>query len=290
MKRILIVALSATIASSAFGVNLYSNQSSNVNVAALNFSTTTRSGVTAAAGTMWSEVQANGAGVQLESNTTAGVSVAFNGTSTTTGFRVADDFTVSGAGWNVSGIAVFAYQTGATANPFTGGNLNIWSARPGDSGAVIIGTATWSNSVDQLQLDANTVGIGNRIFNTNSPAPGSAPGTTRRIWQNNFTLSQTLAAGTYWIDYQLVTASGVAFAPNTTHQDVRGVAGANARQFSLATSTWTDLIDTGNPATAPDVAQDMPFIISGEAVPEPMTMGVLALGAAALAARKRRKS
>jgi hypothetical protein len=82
----------------------------------------------------------------------------------------------------------------------------------------------------------------------------------------------------------------VAFAPSTTHQDVRGITGANARQFSLGTGLWTDVIDTGNPSTAADVAQDMPFIISGEAVPEPMTMGVLALGAAALAARKRRKS
>ncbi|MBA4292410.1 hypothetical protein C0431_05520 [bacterium] len=286
MKRILIVALSATIASSAFGVNLYSNQSSNVNVAALNFSTTTRSGVTAAAGSMWSEVQANGSGVQTESNTNAGSSVHL--VAPGPNFRLADDFTVSGAGWNVTGIAVFAYQTGSTSNPVTGGNMNLWSGRPGETSSVIIGTATWSNATDQLQLDANTVGIGNRIFNTNSPAPGSAPGTTRRIWQSNFTLNQTLAAGTYWIDYQLTTTAGSLFAPTTTHQDVRGISGANARQ--LTTTGWVDVIDGGNPAAAPDVAQDMPFIISGEAVPEPMTMGVLALGAAALAARKRRKS
>ncbi|ARU40398.1 hypothetical protein CCB80_04280 [Armatimonadetes bacterium Uphvl-Ar1] len=290
MKRILIVALSATIASSAFGVNLYSNQSSNVNVAALNFSTTTRSGVTAGSGTMWSEVQANGAGVQLESNTTAGFGMLTGVAGPpATGNRLADDFTVGGLGWNVTGLAVFAYSTGATANPFTGGTLNIWSGRPGDANSTIVTTGTWFNSTDQLQLDANTVGVGNRIFNTNSPAPGSAPGTTRRIWQNNFTLAVTLNPGTYWMDFSLTAASG--FAPSTTHQDVRGVVGANGRQRTNSTGVWADMIDTGNPATAADVAQEVPFIVSGtEVVPEPMTMGVLALGAAALAARKRRKS
>jgi len=290
MKKLLITAMMVTAASSSFAINLYSNQSTNANIAALNYQSLTRSGVAAAPGTMWSEVQANGAGPQLESNTSAGASVAFNGTSTTAGFRLADDFTVGGNGWDVTGIAVFAYQTGAVANPFTGGNMNIWSGRPGDVGSTILFGASWTNATDQVQFTDTTFGVANRIFSTDSPAPGTVPGTTRRIWQNNFSLTQTLGAGTYWVDYQLVTANGSAFAPNTTHQNVRGVSGANARQFNLATGLWVDVLDTGNPAAAADIAQDMPFIISGtEAVPEPATMLVLA-GLAAAAARRRKSS
>jgi hypothetical protein len=284
MKKLMLTTVMVSIVSSSFAVNLYSNQSSDVNVAALNFRTTTRSGVTSGAGAMWSEVQANGAGVQTESNTNAGSTV---GGAAGNLFRIADDFTVGGLGWDVTGIAVFAYQTGSTANPFTGGSMNVWSGRPGDANSSILFTANWMNSVNQLQLDANTVGLGHRIFNTDSPAPGSAPGLTRVIWQNNFSLTQTLAAGTYWIDYALVTATGTTFAPTTTHQDVRGVLGANARQFNG--TTWGDIIDTGNPIAAVDVAQDMPFIISGtEVVPEPATMSVLALAALAATARRKR--
>ena len=51
-------------------------------------------------------------------------------------------------------------------------------------------------------------------------------------------------------------------APPSTVAGVRTVAGYNAQQHDLTANTWTALIDGGNPASAPDVAMDMPFRIN----------------------------
>jgi hypothetical protein len=275
LKRSLILALLAIGVSSAFAQNLYSNQSSNVNVAQLNAVATSGSGVAAPTGGYWSECQTDGSGF---ANTSAGYTII--GPT----FRIADDFTVGAGGWAVTGLKVYAYQTGSTGNPYTGGNLNIWNGRPGDAGMSIIGTGTWTGGTDSIRINAGgTMGNIFRIFNTTTPPPGTAPGTTRRLWEQTFSLSMNLAAGTYWVDYQL-TGPASGFAPTSTHQGLRGPAGANARQF---TGSWVDITDTGNPVGGPAVAQDMPFIITGT-VPEPGTMAVLGIGALALLRRRKK--
>src|SRR5690606_18362781 len=104
---------------------------------------------------------------------------------------------VTGGGWNVSSFSVYAYQTGATANPFSGGTMNIWSAGGPNGGGSIVGTATYASATDTF---ATQLGNGNvyRIFNSN---PGtSAVGTTRKVWEATFNTTLNLAAGTYWID------------------------------------------------------------------------------------------
>jgi len=276
LKRSFVLALLAVGVSSAFAQNLYSNQSSNVNVAQLNAVTVSGNGVTAPTAGFWSECQTDGSGF---ANTNAGYTIV--GPT----FRLADDFTVTGANWNVTGLLVYAYQTGSTGLPFTGGNLNIWNGRPGDTGASIIGTGAWTGGTDVIRTSpSGATGNVFRIFNTTTPPPGTAPGTTRRVWQNSFSLSMNLSAGTYWIDYQLTASAG--FAPGTTHQNLRGVAGANARQFTG--TAWTDVVDAGNPAGGTTVAQDIPFIVQGAPVPEPATMAVLGVGALAMLRRRRK--
>jgi len=194
LKKSLTLAFLAIGVSSAFAQSLYSNQSSNVNVAQLNAVGTTGSGVNAAAGAFWSECQTDGSGF---ANTNAGYTVI--GPT----FRLADDFTVTGASWNVTGLSVYAYQTGSTGLPFTGGSLNIWNGNPSLAASAIIGTGTWTGGTDVIRVNAaGTTGNIFRVFNTTVPPPGTPPGTTRRIWENNFSLSMTLAAGTYWIDYK----------------------------------------------------------------------------------------
>lgn len=225
MRAISIAAL-ATLAVGALAQNLYSNQSSDVNVPQLEAVTTTRSGVAAAPGARWSEVQANGAGVQPESNTAGGFSVHNNGT---TNFRLADDFSVTGPGWNVTGFKFYAYQTGSApgASPILGGNLNIWSGRPEDDGTVLVGTGSFSSVTNTIAWAGGGSGLVHRIFNTDSPAPGTAPDTTRIIREVEFSYSGVLGPGTYWVDVQLLSASGTSlFAPSTTHLNSRGVAGA----------------------------------------------------------------
>src|SRR5687768_3388187 len=141
LKRLSILAGAVALSASALPQALYSNQSTNAGIAALNAQLLTRSGVTAGTGAMWSEVQANGSGVQPESNTSAGFTGSVSGT---TGiFRLADDFTITGTdSWNITGFRTYGYNTGTALgfNPISGGTLNIWNAAPNATGAAIIGT------------------------------------------------------------------------------------------------------------------------------------------------------
>lgn len=236
---------------------------------------TTLSGVAAPAGFVWSEV-ANDS--PTTSNTSAGSTVSVSGT--TGAFRLADDFTIpAGENWTVNGFTTYGYQTGSapTATPITGGTLNIWNGRPGDVGSSIIGTATFG-----AMSNTNVF----RTFNSVAPPPGSAPGTTRLVRQVDWNVAGgiNLGAGTYWIDYQY-TGSGTFFNPTVTIPGVRTIAGWNARQL-VTTGLWADALDTGNPASIPDVAQDFPFLVNG--VPPPGTLAMLGLGA--LVAGRRRRS
>lgn len=234
-------------------------------------------GVAAPAGTQWSEL--------FTGNTAAGATVSPSGT--TGAFRLADDFTLPAAA-QLTSVTAFAYMTGSTdAQLFSVGNIRIWSGRPGDVGSTIVFGDTTTDRVASGGL-TNLY----RIFSTDNSTVGgtnNVPGTTRRIKTAVFDVGGlNLAAGTYWVDYQItsaVSATGSVFHPYVTLTDNRGKPGANARQF--VTTGWQDLTDDGNPATLPDIAQDISFQVEG-VIPEPASLGFLALGAAGLAFRRRR--
>ncbi|MFN0130974.1 MAG: hypothetical protein ACKVW3_00325 [Phycisphaerales bacterium] len=217
---------------------------------------TTTSGVAAPAGTTWSEVQDDGS--TTCSNTVAGFSCGIVGASL---FRVADDFTVpAGQSWTINRICIYAYQTGSlTSTPvFTAANIQIWNGRPGDAGASVIFGDTTTNRLASQAFDNMW-----RVFNTQTPAPGTAPGTTRGIRKLELTVGTTLAAGTYWIDWQTsIGGASAHFHPCTTFSEMRGMPGANARQF---TTLWVDMADTGNPANcgASPVLQESTFQVKG---------------------------
>ncbi len=240
----------ATSVPSTVGGYLYDN-------APLPTGTMTESGVAAPAGTQWSELQ-HDTGNTTESNTTLGTSCSLT---TATSFRCADDFTVpAGQTWTVDQVVTFAYQTGfsGSTSPILSATLQIWSGRPGDSGSSIIFGDTTTN-----RLATSTDALIYRTGGTVVPAPAT-PGTTRKVWQNNITVSpaQVLSAGTYWIDFQTaIAANGAHFAPPATVVGSRTQPGWNARQ--LTGTGWVDALDTGNPAAAPDVNVDFPFKLVG---------------------------
>ncbi|MEK9138589.1 MAG: hypothetical protein AAB393_15810, partial [Bacteroidota bacterium] len=215
-------------------------------------------GTVAPAGTTWSEVQ-NPAGDTTQSNTVAGFS---GGITTTTRFRLADNFVVpAGQSWRIDSVWTYAYQTGSTPSisPFIALNAQIWNGRPGDPGAVVVAGDTLN------RLTTSVFSTYYRIFNSRYPPPGSVPGTTRPMFRNTANMGGvTLGPGTYWLDWQTqITASGAHFAPTVTIVGRRGNAAWNGRQ---RTGTgWIDAVDAGNPAAAPDSAQDFPFQFHGEA-------------------------
>ena len=190
--------------------------------------------------------------------------------------RVADDFTVTdAAGWTISNIRFFAYQTGGStaATSFTGLQLNVWNGRPGDGGSSIV-----AGGMFNVALNSS-----NSTFSGIYRVSSTATATDRPIYQNDAAMSLTLGPGTYWLDWQTTgsLASGP-WAPAVTIAGQNTVPGANARQFLGTTLAWQDLTDGGTL-----LPSAMPFEITYVLAPTP---GAAALfGVAGLAGMRRRR-
>jgi hypothetical protein len=221
---------------------------------------TSNNGTVAPAGYTWSEVQ-NDTGNATESNGTTGVGAMYNN-ALTTSLKISDDFTVPvGQTWNITSFDFFGYQTGyvGVTIPIDALRVEIWNGDPSVAGsAVVFGNMTanvlnTANSVDALMY---------RTPNTLVPT-SIVPGTTRKIWKFNADATVSLPTGTYWVVYQVHAANDASvFFPASVVSGARTQAGWNAQQKNELTSTWTILLDGGNPAASPDVAVDFPFQIN----------------------------
>ena len=222
-------------------------------------------GTTAANGTMapasysWSETQAY-AGNTTEANSSFGFGGIYN-TALTTDIRLADDFTVpAGQTWNIVNFAFFCYQTSyaGTVPPIDALRIQIFNGDPSAGGTLIAGNMT-SNIYDSANSGEALM---YRISNTLVPVTG-VTGTSRKIWKVRAAISTSLTAGTYWIVYQGHAINDASFfMVPVTLPNTRASATANAKQFTATTATWANVLDAGNPTTAPDVVQDMSFIIN----------------------------
>ena len=227
------------------------------NNGAISTGTMSKSGVVAPTNYQWSECQ-NDTGNTTETNTSNGYNASVNG------FHLADNFTVpAGQNWRISSISVWGFFQGWTASqsPFSGGFLRIWNGRPGDVGSTVVFGDTTTNRL-LSSTEANIYAINNSSI----PAPGTTPVTTRRLWENKLSVSPTftLGEGTYWIEFATTTfANANHFYRNVISLNNRTQAGWNARQFTVSTNAWTNILDNGNPASAPDVPQDIAFKVNG---------------------------
>jgi hypothetical protein len=220
---------------------------------------TAKSGAAAPAGTTWSEVQ-NDAGNLTVANTTAG----FRALVTTD--RIADDFVVpSGQTWTITSIRFFGYQTGSTTtSTFTGLTFRILNGPP-PTGTVVFGDMTTNR--------LSTTGFSNiyRTFNTVVPAVcggATTPAATNRpiMELNADGLNIVLPAGTYWLDWSY-TGTGVSgpWCPLTTVVDTRTAnPAANALQSVNIGATYVAVTDAGQGCAPTPIAQDYPFIITGD--------------------------
>jgi hypothetical protein len=225
--------------------------------------TVTSSGVASQAGAAWSEVPADATGANAIAGYAGGISEAAGG------FRFADDFVVpENARWRIDKVVFFAYHTSPTGTqllPFTGMNMRVTRGAASDPASATVYGDTSTN-----RLTSATPTNCFRVFNTVVGPFPAAPEYTRNIVRIEVsTPGLSLVSGTYWLDWQYADAVPVAevFAPPVTHPGMRGVDGANAVQYrplSLAGGgVWIPLVDPGKPASAPDVAQDLPFLVIG---------------------------
>lgn len=206
------------------------------------------------------------AGADLSQLETTPVENIFGfGAQTTSNNVMADDFTVGAGGWNITGLTFYTYQTGATAPSIT----SVSYAIDGDLTSTAV-TAAASISVSFTNIY--------RVTSTDTA------GSTRRIQRVDVNgLNINLAAGTYYLKWNFAgtLASGPWAPPLPTSNAVYG---KNAQQ-SLAAAAFAPVFVDGT-TTGGDAA----FMIHGQAVPEPATMSLLAVAAAGVAARRRKKS
>lgn len=189
-----------------------------------------------------------------------------------TGFRVADDFTISSPSEQLGVIRFYAYQTGSTStSTFTGATLQILNGMPGSGASVIYGDAT----TNVLSATGFT-----NIYRT---APTDNISTNRPIMFIDIDLGGfNLTAGTYWLDWGLQGTLGSGpWAPPVSDPITFPVGNA----LQLNAGNWANLLDS-----AANVQVALPFIINSQSqsiVPEPSTLTLL-LGGLCLLMRRRR--
>jgi len=172
---------------------------------------------------------------------------------------MADDFTVGPGGFNMTGISVFTYVTGASAPTVTSLSYAIAAAPTIQTGltTVVPTSVTMTN-----------------IYRVNVGDTGSTGG-IRNIQRVFYSTAGFLAAGTHYLSF---SDTGNFTPPLPTSLAVYG---KNAMQ-SLANGAFAPVVN--GPGGA-----DMAFIIHGTAVPEPATMAALGLGVAAVLRRRAKK-
>jgi Secretion system C-terminal sorting domain len=191
-------------------------------------------------GYTWSEMESPSA--------TIGFPVFYNN-AVTSDYSIADDFVVpTGQTWVLTNVNFYGYQTnyGGTTPPIDAVRVRIWNGDPSTGTATIVYGDMTTNVY-------NAAGSGEefvyRVFNVS--------GTTRRVWRFNTTVSTSLTAGTYWIEFQVHAANDSSvFIPPVTIIGTPSDPSWNAKQ--RINTTWAALIDTGNSSN-----KALPFQILG---------------------------
>ena len=185
--------------------------------------------------------------------------------------RIADNFTVSGPGWNLDSVRVFAYQTGATSPTLTSVRLELFNGSPAAGGTSLgsVSVAAGAGSlVAYRQTNTGTSDTTRRIFSYDVSIDGLAA-------------ANNLAPGTYWLAVSGVgsLASGP-WAPPVAPR--AGAPDLNAVQATTTAgvTTYATIDDGGSPVA-------LPFVLNGTLVPEPASLSVLALGGLAMLRRRR---
>ncbi len=205
-------------------------------------------------------VDANGLSILTAPNTTFGLGVQVSA-----GNSVADDFTVTGGGWNVESVSLYAYQTNATAFGFTSAT---WSIVSGSANGAVVASGSVTPGNGGLE--------GYRVTST------TLTSTARGIYELQLDIPDiNLAAGTYWLRWSLVGDSLFSgpWQPLTADNEV-----GNLEQ-SIGNGAFAPWADAGS-----GLGAEAPFALHGSVVPEPGTYALMLAGLAGIAGWTRRRA
>jgi hypothetical protein len=194
------------------------------------------------------------------------------GSNTAGGLGVADNFSVTGGGWNVQSLDFFSYQTGAVGFTLTNATWSIVSGDVNTGTVVASGTTTLTNQ-----------GLmGYRVLDT------AVTDTNRAIYRVNADIADvTLAAGSYYLAWSLAGtgASGPWVPP------VLGATGNAFQKTNASAGVFNPLIEAGT-----GLSPELPFVINGTmmgmpngGVPEPSTWFMMIAGFGLVGGAMRRR-
>ncbi|MDX9907638.1 MAG: hypothetical protein RBS55_13710, partial [Bacteroidales bacterium] len=188
-----------------------------------------------------------GADVSVLQSTSLGMSTLGFGHQFSLGYKIADDFTVTDpGGWNIAGIAFYAYQTNSpSTSNFTAVYFAIYDGDPMLPGSNIV----YGDFVTNRMTSTGFTGI-YRVTETTLTA------NNRPIMVNHCEFNLTLGPGTYWLVWQSDASDtyGFEWAPPIT---ITGqMATGNGLQYTTA---WGGAYDSGTLTHQ----QGFPFVIFG---------------------------
>ena len=183
----------------------------------------------------------------------------------TSSISLADDFKVTGAGWNVESLSFFAYQTSAVGFTFTNASWSLVAGTDVNTGTVVASgtTAVTSGGITAYRVTSTTL-----------------TSTARAVYRINVDIPDvTLAAGSYWVTWALAgTSASGPFVPPTIATSGNGSQNTGSGYFTVS--------DTGSL-----VSSELPFAINGTvvAVPEPSSLALLLAGGLTIGGAVRRR-
>ncbi len=183
---------------------------------------------------------------------------------------VADNFSIVGAGWNISSLDFYSYQTGSVGFTFTSATWSIVSGNDVNTGVVV---ASGTTAVTDGGL------LGYRVTNT------TLTNTQRPIYRLNADVADfSLGAGDYFLTWSL--AGNIASGPWVPPVD--GSLGAGNGLQATTGGSFNTLVEAGS-----GLSVELPFSINGAvagAVPEPATWAMMIGGLGLVGASMRRRS
>jgi hypothetical protein len=192
-----------------------------------------------------------GADLSAAQDTTVGLTTRGLNHSLAGGYRVADDFTVDGLGWQLDSIDFFAYQGSSTGttSPITAVNYQIWDGVPDDPGSTVV---CGDNVTNRLTFTTWT-GMYRALLS-------DAGDCTRPVMVDTTDATGcVLAPGTYWLDWQTDGDAALTgpWQPPVSVLDQNPLGNA----LQQVTGAWQAALDAtlGTPL-------DFPFVIYGTAL------------------------